>query len=212
LKENFGKKVGKALTLLRQHIHPEACFFPIKPDKNLRPIKMKSDLPKFQVTSRQYLSISNPQAFLLVTQHGGRVIKDSGIMGFKGNPQMCLDDAGGDLRILNCSIFYKRCQEVGTIAKLILLGVPNSIDDKQIQRIMDRELVELEIDERMDPKPPAARYDTIEWVKYQITREYFPGMPWKGIEEKWEQVEQGWYTCCRCIIQTMIKSKCYWRL
>jgi hypothetical protein len=66
-------------------------------------------------------------------QERGRVIKGSGIMGFKGDPQTCSDEAGGDLRMLNCSIFYKRCQEVDTIAKLMLLGVPNSIKEKQIQ-------------------------------------------------------------------------------
>ncbi len=61
LKENCDKKVGKALTFLRQHINSEACFLPIKPDKNLGPIKKKSDLPKYQVTSRQYFSIPIPQ-------------------------------------------------------------------------------------------------------------------------------------------------------
>ncbi len=51
-KENFDKKVGKALTFLKQHNDPEACFLPIKLEKNLGPIKDKADLPKFQVTSR----------------------------------------------------------------------------------------------------------------------------------------------------------------
>jgi hypothetical protein len=40
-------------------------------------------------------------------QDWGRVIKGSGIMGFKGNPQTCLDKAGGDLKMLNCSISIK---------------------------------------------------------------------------------------------------------
>ncbi len=86
--------------------------------------------------------------------------------------------------MLNCSIFYQRCQEVDTIAKLMFLGVPNPIGNKQIQRIMDRELIELEINERKNPKSPVARYDMREWVKYTITRENPPGMPWEGIEEK----------------------------
>ncbi len=165
-KENFDKKVGEALTFLRHHFHPEACFLLIKPDNNLGPIKEKSDLPKFQVTRRQYFSFLNLQTFLPVMKDRGRIIKGSGIIGFKGDPQTCLDKAGGDLRMLNCcSIFYKRCQEIDTIAKLMLLGVPNSINNKQIQRIMYRELIELEINKRKDPKSPVARYDMREWVK-----------------------------------------------
>jgi hypothetical protein len=104
--------------------------------------------------------------------------------------------------MLNCSIFYKRCQEVNTIAKLMLLGVPNSINDKQIQRIMDRELIELETNKRRDPKSPVARYDTREWVKYAITREYPPGMPWEGIEEKKQTMGMSgarMVYMCRCI-------------
>ncbi len=177
VKRYFNKKVSKALTFLRQHIDLEAYFLPLRPEKIL--------LPKFQMTSRQYFSIPNPQAFLPVTQDRERVIKGSGIMGFKGDPQTCLDEAGGDLRMLNCSIFYKRCQEVDTNVKLMLLVVPiSSIHNKQIQKIMDRELIELEIKERKDPKSPVKRYDMREWVKYTITREYPPGMPWKDIEEK----------------------------
>jgi hypothetical protein len=99
-------------------------------------------MPKFQVTSRKYFSIQSPQAFLPITQDGGRVIKGSGIMGFKGDPQTCPEEAAGNLRMLICSIFYKKCQEVNTIAKLILLGAPNSIDKKQILNlnVMDTEL------------------------------------------------------------------------
>jgi hypothetical protein len=49
---------------------------------------------------------------------------------------------------------------------------------------MDRELIVLEINKRRDPKSPVARYDTSEWVKYAVNREYPPGMPLEGIEEK----------------------------
>ncbi len=97
LKENFDKKVGEALTFLRLHIDPEACFLPLNNNKNLRPFKEKLDLPKFQVTSQSYFNIPNQHAFSRVTQDGGRVVKGSGIMGFQGNPQKCLEEARGDL-------------------------------------------------------------------------------------------------------------------
>jgi hypothetical protein len=106
-------------------------------------------------------------------------------MGFKGDPQTCLEDAAGDLRMLNCcSIFYKKCQEVNTIPKLMLLGAPNSIDEKQILNIMDAELKELEEKERNDPKSSVNCFNEREWVKYAITKEYLPGMPWEGTKEK----------------------------
>jgi hypothetical protein len=109
-KENFDKKVREALFFLRTHIDEESCFRLLSANKTLRPIKEKSDMPKFQVTSRKYFSIPNPQAFSPVTQDGGRAIKGSGIMGFQGDPQTCLDKAAVDLRMLNCSIFYKNAK------------------------------------------------------------------------------------------------------
>ncbi len=134
-------------------------------------------------------------------------------MGFEGDPQMCFDKAGRDCRMLNCSIFYKRCQEVDTIAKQMLLGVPNSIDDKQIQRIMDRELIELEINEKRNPKSPVARYGNGSSTQSlgSIPQECH-GKALNKKNKRWEQAEQGWYTCCMCINQTMIESKRYCRL
>jgi hypothetical protein len=105
-------------------------------------------------------------------------------MGFKGDPQTCLEEAAGDLHMLNCSIIYKKCQEVSTIAKLMLLGAPNSIDKKQILNVMDAELKELDREERNNPKSPVNHFNKREWVKYAITKEYPPGMPWEGTKKQ----------------------------
>jgi hypothetical protein len=94
--------------------------------------------------NEDYFSIPNPMAFLNVSQDGGRVIKGSAIMGFSLDPKKCLDNAAGDLRTMGCSLFYKKCQEVDTVSKLILLGVPNSIKEEVITGILDKELAELE--------------------------------------------------------------------
>jgi hypothetical protein len=67
-------------------------------------------------------------AFLNVTQDDGRVIKGLSIMGFSLNPKECLAYVAGDLQMMGCSLFFKKCQEVDTASKLILLGVPNSIN------------------------------------------------------------------------------------
>jgi hypothetical protein len=85
-----------------------------------RPSKVSSD-------HEEHFSIPKPMAFLNVRQEGGRVIKGSAVMDFSLDPKECLDDAAGDLQMMGCSLFYKKCQEVDTVLKLILLGVPNSI-------------------------------------------------------------------------------------
>ncbi len=77
-----------------------------------------------------------------------------------------------------------------TIAKLMLLGGVNLINKKQIFEVMDVELRELEKEERKDPKSPATQFNEREWVKYAITKEYPPGMPWEGIKER----KQKWGT------------------
>jgi hypothetical protein len=70
------------------------------------------------------------------------------------------------------------------LQKLMLLGAPNSIDKKQILNVMDAELEELEKEELNDPKSPVNHFNKREWVKYAITKEYPPGMPWEGTKEK----------------------------
>ena len=56
---------------------------------------------------KNYFNIPNPMAFLNVNQEGGRVIKGSAVMGFLLDPKECLDDATGDLQMMDCSLFYK---------------------------------------------------------------------------------------------------------
>ena len=45
---------------------------------------------------------------------------------------------------MGCSLFYKKFQEVDTVLKLILLGVPNSIEEDVIKDTLDKVLLELE--------------------------------------------------------------------
>jgi hypothetical protein len=79
-------------------------------------------------------------------QENGRVIKGSGLMGFKLDPQQCLEEAGGDLRSMGCSIFFKKCQEVDTVLNMIFLGVPNSISKESVKETVDTVLQGLEAD------------------------------------------------------------------
>jgi hypothetical protein len=118
MKGGFNKKLSEGMTFLRDFVDPADCILPNGKDKRLGPIKSKSDLPKYQLTMRNYFNIPNHMAFSNVNQDNGRVIKGSAIMGFSINPKNCLDDAAWDLRTMGCSLFYKKCQEVETVSKL----------------------------------------------------------------------------------------------
>jgi hypothetical protein len=96
-KGGFDRKLSEDLTFLREFVDPAACILPNGKDKRLGPIKLKSDLPKYQLTMRNCYNLPNQMAFLNVNQDNGRVIKGSAIMGFSTNPKNCLDDAAGDL-------------------------------------------------------------------------------------------------------------------
>ena len=100
---------------------------------------------KYQVTLRNYFSVPNQRAFDNVSQGGGKVIKGLAVMGFTNDPQRCLNNLAGDLRMMGCAmIFYERCQEVDTVATQILVGEPNTIEEEIIKQTMDKELKVLE--------------------------------------------------------------------
>jgi hypothetical protein len=114
------------------------------------------------------------------------VIKGSAIMGFSPDPKTCLDKAAGDLRTMGCSIFYKKCQKVDTVLKLILLGAPNSIEEEVIKDTLDKVLSELEQDLiKTDSDYKLTNDQRQNWIDYAITREFpLGGMPWEDAEEK----------------------------
>jgi hypothetical protein len=113
------------------------------------------------------------------------VIKGLAIMEFSLNPKECLDNAAGDLRMMGCSLFYKKCQEVDTVSKLILLRVPNSIEEEVIKQTLDEELASLEstllVTDR-DYKLTKTQQEN--WIKYTVIKEFPAGMPWEDAEEK----------------------------
>ena len=94
-------------------------------------------------------------------------------------------NAAGDLRMIGCSLFYKKCQEVDTVSKLILLGVSNSIEEDVIKDTLDKVLVELESTLlQTDSKYKLTNDQRQNWIKYTVTRDFPPGMPWEDAEEK----------------------------
>ena len=129
---------------MQTYINQHASFHPIKPGTTLKPIKEKGYFPKFQVTSQNYFCMPNSRAFDNINADGGRTIKGSTIMGFTDNPEQCLDKAAGDLCTMGCAIYYKKCQEVDTVASQILIGVHNTIEEEIIKQALDKELKNIE--------------------------------------------------------------------
>ncbi len=180
-KGGFDKKLLEGLTFMQTYIDKHALFHPIGKDQTARPIKEKTDMPKYQVTMRSYFSIPNPRAFNKVSQDGGRVIKGLAVMGFLTDPQTCLDNALGDLWMMGCAIYYKKCQEVDTVATQVLIGAPNIIEEDIIKQRMDEELMVLEQKVLlMDTDYKLTRSQSKKWITYTVVREFPAGMPWEG--------------------------------
>jgi hypothetical protein len=170
-KGGFDKKIAEGLSFLREYLDKAACILPSGKDQRLNTIKAKADLPKYQVTMKNYFNIPNPMAFSSVNQEGGRVIKGSAVMGFLLDPKECLANAAGGLQMMGCSLFYKKCQEVDMVSKLILLGVPNSIEEDVIKGIVDKVLVDLEcMMLRTDSEYKITKDQQQNWIKYAVTK------------------------------------------
>jgi hypothetical protein len=127
-KRRFDKKIIKGLSFMQICINRNMSFHPIRLDETLNPIKEKGDMPKYQVMVRKYFSIPNQRAFDNLGQDRRRVIKGLVVMGFTHDSQRCLNNAAGDLRMMGCTIFYKKCQEVDRVATQMLVEAPNTIE------------------------------------------------------------------------------------
>jgi hypothetical protein len=68
---------------------------------------------------------------------------------------------------------------------LTVLGVPNSMEEEVMKRTLDEVLADLEgklLD--TDSKYKLTKDQRQNWIKYAVTREFPPGMPWEDAEEK----------------------------
>jgi hypothetical protein len=87
---------------------------------------------------------------------------------------------------MGCTIYFKQCQEVNTVACMLLLSALNMIEEEVIQRTINEELQQIEqrliSDNNAEYKFPQCRI--FKWLKYAVVREYPVGMPWEGAEEK----------------------------
>jgi hypothetical protein len=184
-KGGFDKKIIKGLTFMQTYIDKNPSFHPIGLDKTLKPIKEKGDMTKYQVMMRNYFSIPNQRAFDNMSQGGGRMIKGLAVMGFTNDPQRCLNNAAGDLRMMGCTIFYKSCQELDMVATQILVRAPNTIEEEIVKQTMDKELKAIEKKLLLtDKNYKLTRKLSKSWIEYAVIREFSMEMPWEGTEEK----------------------------
>ncbi len=102
-------------------------------------------------------------------------------MGFALDPQQCLEEAAGDLRVMGCSIFFKKCQEVDTVSNFVFLGVPNSISEDTVKETVDEVLQKLENKLIQDDKDYK--------LTVRQTKEYPEGMPWEDQAEKKKKLQ-----------------------
>jgi hypothetical protein len=87
--------------------------------------------------------------------------------------------------MMGCAIFYKKCQEVDTVATQILIGAPNTMEEEINKQTMDKKLKVLEKKLLLtDKNYQLMREQFKNWVKYAVVREFPMGMPWEGTEEK----------------------------
>jgi hypothetical protein len=155
-------------------------------DPSRPPIKEKADVPVYQVILRRYFAIPNKRTFDNVNQDRGRAISGSAVMGFSLEPQKYLEEAAGDLRHMGCAIYFKQCQEVNTVARQLLLGAPNTIEEEVIRRMFNEELKKIErrliLENNAEYK--YSQRQLSQWLKYAVVREFPAGTLWEGAEEK----------------------------
>ena len=71
------------------------------------------------------------------------------------------------------------------MSKLILLGVPNSIEEYLIRDTLDKVLSELECTLlQTDSEYKLTKEQCQKWINYAVNREFPPEMPWEDSEEK----------------------------
>jgi len=180
MKGGFNKKLSEGLTFLRDFVDPAVCILPNRKDKRLGPIKSKSDLPKYQLTMRNYFNIPNQMASR--ERHGDQGLSNHGLL---YQPQELFGRCGRGPTNDGLLIIFKKCQEVDTVPKLILLGVPTSIEEEVIKDTLDKVLSELEcMLLQTDSKYKLTKDQRQNWINYVVNREFPPGMPWEDAEEK----------------------------
>ena len=117
--KQFKKLIGLALAIIKENLDEHVCFVPIE-DDGTGLIKSSQDIPKLIVGFPKIFHIPNIRAFNS-TQQNSRMIKGLAWMNFSvKDPKVCLEQAGANLRNMDCVTYYKKVQEVFTTSGKIL--------------------------------------------------------------------------------------------
>ena len=100
-----------------------------------------------------------------------------------------------------------------TVSNLILLGVPNSIEEDVIKDTLDKVLSELEHTLlQTDREYKLTKDQRQNWINYAVNKDFPPGMPWEDAEEKKKKqgaTTRGLHMYCRSINPTTIELANY---
>ena len=175
-KKEFNKQMALAVKTIREHLDDKAGFIPLEGEitKDTKTIRSVQDMPALIMGQKKYFDIPNPGAFNSLSQ-GSRMIKGSAKMCFSLDPIEVLRQAGPDLRNMDCGLYYKKLQVVKTVAEIVLLGVPMSMNEEEVEKTVTAELKKIDKGDSY-----AGHWD----VDYKISKEYAPGMPWENEEDK----------------------------
>ena len=175
-KKEYNKLMALAVKTIRDNLDDKAGFIPLDGviSSDTKIIQSVQAMPALIMGQKKYFDIPNPGAFNSLSQ-GSRMIKGSARMCFSLDPLEVLSQAGPDLRNMDCGLYYKKIQVVKTVAEIVLLGVPMSMSEEEVEKVITTELKQIE-----KGKDYNGDWD----VKYKISREYAPGMPWESEEDK----------------------------
>ena len=59
------------------------------------------------------------------------------------DPKACLEQAGADLRNMDCGIYYKKVQKLFTSSGTILLGAPMLMNKEEMEKVLNAELMKI---------------------------------------------------------------------
>ncbi len=173
----------EGLAFMQTYIDQHASFHPIRPSKAFKPIKEKGNMPKYQVTLQNYFCISNARAFDNINgRTNDKKICDNGV--YK-QPRAVPGRSSRGSTHNGMRNVLKKCQEVDTVTSLILISVPNTIEEDVIQQTMDDKLKRMEQSLIQNNKKYKLTIEQLSnWIKYAVAKDFLLGMPWEGTKKK----------------------------
>jgi hypothetical protein len=145
LKKEFNKQLALAVKTICNHLDNEARFIPLEGNLNKRDKSHQKHARHVGINngSEKVLLLPNPGALNCLSQ-GSRMIKGLARMCFSLDPMDVLSQAGPNLQNMDYGIHYKKLQVVKTVAEIVLLGAPMSMNEEGLKKVVITELKRIE--------------------------------------------------------------------